>query len=291
MLGLIAVIGFGLTLPVTRLVVVYLDPIFISSGRAVIAATIAGLWLLLTKEIIPSKKQILQLIIVALGVVIGFPILSAWAMKTVPASHGGVVLGIQPLITATVGAKIGKEQPSLGFWLSSILGATLVISYVFLQEVGNLLWGDIALLGAAIAAAIGYAVGGILAREIGGWNVICWALVLSLPIILVPSIVTAPEEIYKLPINIWVSFLYLALVSQLFALFFWNKSLALGGVARVSQTLLIQPFITIAASQILIGEEINTTTVIFAWLVVTTVAISRRMPIYENKNATNINSN
>jgi drug/metabolite transporter (DMT)-like permease len=280
-LGLLGVTAFGLTLPITRFVVSYLDPLFVGLGRAVVAALIAGVLLLLAKEAVPNREQIIQLVIIALGVVIGFPILSAWAMQTVPASHGGVVLGILPLITATVGVCISKEKPSLGFWASGVLGAILVVAYSLLQGIGNFLLGDLALLGATIAAAIGYAIGGKLSREIGGWKVICWALVLSLPFILIPAMIKAPQGAYEFPINVWISFLYLALVSQLFGFFLWNKGLALGGIARVSQTQLVQPFITIAASGALIGETMDITTIGFALLVVATVAFNRKMPIHE----------
>ncbi|ADE16802.1 protein of unknown function DUF6 transmembrane [Nitrosococcus halophilus Nc 4] len=283
-LGFLGVTAFGLTLPATRFVVPYFDPLFIGLGRAVVAALVAGVLLLLAKETVPHKKQIIQLIIVALGVVIGFPVLSAWAMQTVPASHGGVVLGILPLTTAIVGVLISREKPSLGFWTSGILGATLVVTYSLFRGVGDFLWGDLALLGAVIAAGIGYAVGGKLSREIGGWKVICWALVLSLPIILVPAIMKAPQEIYEFPSKVWISFLYLALVSQLFGFFLWNKGLALGGIARVSQTQLVQPFITITASVMLIGETMDMATIIFALLVVVTVAFNRKMPIYKKPN-------
>jgi drug/metabolite transporter (DMT)-like permease len=280
-LGLLGVTAFGLTLPITRFVVSYLDPLFVGLGRAVVAALIAGVLLLLAKEAVPNREQIIQLVIIALGVVIGFHILSAWAMQTVPASHGGVVLGILPLITATVGVCISKEKPSLGFWASGVLGAILVVAYSLFQDIGNFLLGDLALLGATIAAAIGYAIGGKLSREIGGWKVICWALVLSLPFILIPAMIKAPQGAYEFPINVWISFLYLALVSQLFGFFLWNKGLALGGIARVSQTQLVQPFITIAASGALIGETMDITTIGFALLVVATVAFNRKMPIHE----------
>lgn len=280
--GLLGVTAFSLTLPATRFIVPYLDPLFIGLGRAVIAALVAGLLLLLTGETVPSRPQILQLVVVALGVVIGFPILSAWAMQRVPASHGGVVLGILPLTTAIVGVVISKERPSLGFWLSGVLGAALVIVYSLLQGVGHFRLGDIALFGAVIAAAIGYAVGGKLSREMGGWKVICWALVFSLPFILLPTIAQIPTKASEFPLDIWISFLYLALVSQLFGFFLWNKGLALGGIARVSQTQLIQPFITIIASVMLIGETVDTTTIIFALLIMGVVAFNRKMPVYKN---------
>lgn len=279
--GFLGVTAFGLTLPATRFVVPYLDPVFIGLGRAVVAAMVAAVLLLLARGALPTKRQFTRLGIVALGVVVGFPVLSAWAMQTVPAAHGGVVLGLLPLATAVAGVLISKEHPSFGFWLSGVVGSVLVVSYAWLQGVGGFQLGDLALLGATVAAAIGYAVGGQLARELGGWQVICWALVVSFPFILIPALMQAPEAGWALPVNVWLSFMYLALVSQLAGFFFWNKGLALGGVARVSQTQLLQPFITIIASVMLIHETLDATTIIFALLVVGTVAINRKMPIRE----------
>jgi drug/metabolite transporter (DMT)-like permease len=277
--GLLGVTAFGLTLPATRFVVAYLDPVFIGLGRAVVAGLVAAMLLAFAGGTIPTKRQFVRLGITALGVVVGFPVLSAWAMQTVPASHGGVVLGLLPLATAIAGVLISKEHPSSGFWLSGIIGSALVVVYALLQGVGGLELGDLALFGAIVAAAIGYAVGGQLSRELGGWQVICWALVVSFPFILVPAIMQAPQAGLALPLSVWLGFLYLALVSQLAGFFFWNKGLALGGVARVSQTQLLQPFITIVASVLLIHEALDVTTIVFAVLVVATVAVNRTMPI------------
>ena len=281
LLGILGVISFGLTLPATRYIIEYFDPIFIGLGRAVVAAVFASLLLVITKPAIPNRKQLSKLIIIAFGVVIGFPVLSAWAMQTVPASHGGVVLGILPLATAIVGVIISNERPSIGFWLSGIMGSTIVIIYSLFYGVSSFHTGDFALLGAIISAAIGYAVGGQLSKEIGGWQVICWALVISLPFIIIPAWIRVPQEAFTIPINIWLGFLYLALVSQLLGFFLWNKGLALGGIARVSQAQLIQPFITIIASAWLVNEALDTTTIVFALLVVSTVAIGKRIPIHE----------
>ncbi len=278
-LGLVGVSVFGLTLPITRYVVAYLDPVFIGLGRAVVAALFAVVLLYLNKASLPSRKQFLQLIIVALGVVIGFPILSSWAMLSVPASHGGVVVGVLPLITAMVAAVISAERPSLGFWLSAVAGSTLVVIYAWQQGVAGLYQGDIALLGAVISAAVGYAVGGKLSQQLGGWRVICWALLLSLPFILVPVLLLLPSEATLIPTSVWLGFLYLALASQLFGFFFWYKGLALGGIARVSQVQLIQPFITLLASVMLIGEVVDNITILFAVLVVLMVAIGKQTVI------------
>lgn len=277
--GFLGVTIFGLTLPVTRYVTPELDPVFIGLGRAVVAALVAGLLLLATGQPRPDRGQLGKLLIVGLGVVIGFPVLSAWAMQTVPASHGGVVLGVLPLATAIASVFVSRDRPSLGFWLFGILGSILVVAYALLDGAGGVQVGDLALLGAVVAAAVGYAVGGELSRSLGGWQVICWALVLMLPVITVPALWWAPANLAAVPVGIWAGFAYLALFSQLFGFFWWNKGLALGGVARVSQIQLLQPFITLLASAIALGEAITTETYVFAVLVVAVVAIGRRMPI------------
>ena len=280
-LGLVGVVSFGLTLPATRFIIPYFEPVFIGLGRAVIASFVAALLLIATKQTRPSRNQFYQLLGVASGVVVGFPILSAWAMQTVPASHGGVVLGVLPLATAIVGAVVSNEKPSVAFWICGIVGSAVVIAYSLLQGVGEFQTGDFFLLGAIVSAATGYALGGKLSKEIGGWQVICWALVISFPFIIVPAWLEAPQEaVGSLPLNVLLSFLYLALVSQLFGFFFWNKGLALGGVARVSQTQLLQPIVTLVASAFLINETINLQTIVFAILVIVTVAIGKKMPIY-----------
>lgn len=279
LLGIIGVSAFGLTLPATRIVIPFLDPIFIGLGRAVLAAFFAGIFLLWFRKKIPNRNQILKLFVVALGVVVGFPIFSSWAMQYVPASHGGVVLGILPLATALVGVLIGNERPSISFWMVGIFGCILVIFYSLIQGSGGIHIADIALLGAILSAAIGYAVGAELSKEIGGWQVICWALVLAFPFIVIPAISYAPESLSNISVMGFASFLYLALVSQLFAFFVWYKGLALGGIARVSQAQLLQPFVTLFASVLFLGEVIDIETMIFVFLVISSVWFGKRMPI------------
>ena len=280
-LGFLGVVAFGLTLPATRFVVPYFDPIFIGLGRAVIASVIAAFILIATKQSKPTRKQLIQLSVVALGVVLGFPVLTAWAMETVPASHGGVVLGILPLATAVAAVIVSKEKPSVGFWIFSLIGSIVVVTYSLLQGFGSFQLGDLLLVGAIISAGLGYALGGKLSKELGGWQVICWALVISFPFIIFPAWMQAPEEDFSnLPLNVLLSFLYLALVSQLFGFFLWNKGLALGGIARVSQTQLMQPFVTLLASAFLINETVNLQTIIFAVLVVSIVANGKKMPVH-----------
>ena len=280
-LGFLGVAAFGLTLPATRFIVPYFDPIFIGLGRAVIASVVAAFILISTRQSRPTRHQLMQLSVVALGVVLGFPVLTAWAMETVPASHGGVVLGVLPLATAVAAVIVSKEKPSAGFWIFSLIGSIVVVTYSLLQGFGSFQLGDLLLIGAILSAGLGYALGGKLSKELGGWQVICWALVISFPFIIFPAWMQAPEEDFSnLPLNVLLSFLYLALISQLFGFFLWNKGLALGGIARVSQTQLMQPFVTLLASAFLINETVNLQTIIFAVLVVSIVAICKKMPVH-----------
>ena len=282
-LGLLGVIAFGLTLPATKLVISYLDPIFIGLGRAILASLFAVVFLFVFRQSFPKKNQVYQLLVVSLGVVVGFPVLSSWAMLYVPASHGGVVLGILPLATAIIGVLIGDERPNIYFWVVSSVGAGLVILYSLIQGSSGIHIADVALLGAVISAAMGYAVGANLSKELGGWQVICWALVFAFPFIIIPAIYYSPKSLSNIPITGYIGFLYLALISQLFAFFVWYKGLALGGIARVSQIQLIQPFITLIVSALFLSEIIEIETIVFVLLVVSSVWIGKKIPF--NKKA------
>lgn len=277
--GLLGVCVFGLTLPVTRIVVPYMDPIFIGMGRAVVAAILAIAMLVVFRQPLPNRKQFIQLIWVALGVVIGFPVFSSWAMQYVPAAHGGVVLGILPLATAIAGAIINHERPSLAFWVVGIVGSMIVVGYSLIQGAGHIHVADFALLAAIICAALGYAVGGKLSKELGGWQVICWALIVALPVAIYPTLSYAPTSFSNIPLSGYVSFFYLSIMSQFLGFFVWYKGLALGGIARVSQVQLLQPFITLIASIAFLREAIDMQTFIFVCLVVGSVWIGKKMPI------------
>ncbi len=283
LLGLAGVTIFALTLPATRLVIDELNPFFIGLGRAVVAGFFASLLLMLTRSPRPTRRQFKLLLLTALGVVIGFPVFSAIAMQSVDASHGGIVLALLPLATAFAAIWVSHERPSLGFWIAGISGSLLVAAFVLIQGRGSFQPGDIALLAATLFAAFSYAIGGKLSREMAGWQVICWSLVIALPFILLPALLTAPTEPLKLSAQTWFGFLYLALFSQLIGFFLWNKGLALGGIARVSQVQLLQPFITLAAAALLLGESNGWIGIVFCILVVLTVAIGKRMPVLHHR--------
>jgi drug/metabolite transporter (DMT)-like permease len=279
LLGLVAVVFFGLTLPATRVAVAGLDPVFVGLGRAVVAAALAALILLATRQPWPSRAQLARLALVAAGVVIGFPLFSAIAMQTAPAAHGGVVLGILPLATAVAGALFAGERPSMGFWLCGLVGATAVTVFALWDGGTELHAADSLLLAAMVSVAIGYAVGGDLSRTLGSWQVICWALIVSLPFTTIAAALTFPDAPAAVPRASWTAFFYVAVFSQLVGFFAWNAGLVLGGIARVGQTQFIQPFVTIAASALLLGETIGSRTVGFAAFVVAVVALGRKMRV------------
>lgn len=276
--GLIGVIAFSLTLPATRAAVVALDPLFVSSGRAVVATLLAAIFLWVGKHRKPTKAEFKSLLIVALGVVFGFPFFTAWAMRHTSASHGGVVLGILPLATAAAGALFSRERPSRAFWFAAVTGSALVVSFSLIRSHGALQLADLALVAAVIFAAVGYAVGAQLAKTLGGLQVISWALVIALPATLVPATLTAPAS-FVLPGSVWIGFVYASVVSQYLGFLPWYKGLALGGTARVGQTQLLQPFFTLFAAALLLNETIDAMTIGFALLVFMVVALGRKLSV------------
>ena len=275
-LGLLGVIGFSLTLPTTRMAVAELDPTFVGLGRAIVAAVIAGFVLAITRSRMPVGKQWLRLGSTAMGVVIGFPLLSTWAMTTVPAAHGAIVVGLVPLSTALFGAWLAAERPQPLFWASTIVGS-ITIAFFSLSTGGNsFLTGDFLLLGAVIAAGFGYAEGARLSKELGAWQTISWALVLSAPILLYPVFKTMPHSVSTVGWQSLAGFIYVSVVSMFLAFVVWYKGLALGGIARIGQLQLLQPFLTILAASILLDEPLSWRELLAAMIVITCVLIGRK---------------
>jgi len=274
-LGLIGVVAFSVTLPATRVAVAALDPVFVGLGRAVVASVLAAIVLAVTRTPLPRPSLLPRLAVVAGGVVIGFPLLSAWAMRYVPASHGAVVVGLLPLATAGAGAWLAHERPSRRFWRWAFAGSAVVVAFALHQGAGTLHVADLLLVGAVIAAAIGYAEGARLTRELGGWQVISWTLVLCAPLLVVPAW-RALGDVAGVPPQAWLGFAYVSLVSMYLGFFAWYKGLSLGGIAAVGQLQLLQPFLTIAFSALLLGERIDTATLVAAALVIASIALGRR---------------
>lgn len=276
LLGLLGIATFSLTLPATRVAVATLHPLFVGAGRAEVAAVAAGLYLWLGKQRWPTRAEWRALVIVSLGVVVGFPVFIALAMQQTDASHGGVVLGILPLMTAAAGALLYHERPSKLFWWLAVLGSVLVLVYSLLHSEGTLQWGDLSLLLAVLCASVSYAAGGRVAQTLGGLQVISWALVLAFPLLLWPALHYAPTTL-QLSLPTWISFLYVCFVSQFLGFWPWYRGLALGGIAHVSQVQLLQPFLTVIAAALLLGEPVQALTVVFAVLVVLVVALGRKL--------------
>lgn len=276
--GFLGVLAFSVTLPATRVAVMGLDPLFVGLGRSVVAAFFAAALLVATGAPRPTRTQCKSLIWVAGGVVLGFPVLTTWAMRSLPASHGAIIVGVLPLATAVAGAVRAGERPSPGFWLAAVAGSALVAGFALWKGAGSWSAPDLALVGAVLAAAIGYAEGARLSREMGGWQVISWALVLSAPFFLPALPFVAPVSWGAVPLASWLGFLYVSLISQFLGFFAWYHGLALGGVARVSQVQLAQLFLTLLASHVLLHEPLTLGILIFAVAVLATVAIGRRMP-------------
>jgi len=281
LLGLVGVVIFGLTLPATRVSLTGLDPYLIGLGRGVVAGVAAALILAVTRQKWPRKKAWRPLILASAGVVLGFPILATLAMQYVPASHGGIVLAILPLATAVAGVISAVERPSIGFWICSVAGSAAVLVFALIEGAGStgVHKADLLLAAAVAAAAIGYAEGGVLARSMGGWQVICWALVIAAPILLIVLILIDTPINWNASASAWAGFIYLALFSQFLGFFAWYQGMAIGGVAKVGQLQLLQIFVTLGAAALLLGEQITWFEIAFALLVVAIVAVGRRMRV------------
>ncbi|MFJ2988890.1 DMT family transporter [Collimonas sp. NPDC087041] len=278
-LGAVGVAIFSLTLPFTRMAVADLNPVFVAFGRAVVAALCAIILLWKLKASRPTLAQWKALAVTALGVVVGFPLFSSVAMRYVPASHGAIVLGILPLATAVFGALRFGERPSLGFWLAALLGSAIVIVFAMSQGGGGLQLADLALLAAVVAAAMGYAEGGRLSQTMGGQQVICWALVLALPILLPITVWLGWHYGINASPKAWFGFAYVSLFSMFIGFFFWYKGLALGGIARVGQVQLLQPFLSLLGAALLLGEILQASNMLFALAVLVVVGFGRKMAV------------
>ncbi len=282
--GLIGVLIFSATLPMTRLAVVDLHPVFIGIGRAALAGIAAALLLALRRPAWPTRRQWRLLLETSLGVVVGFPVFSSIAMKNMPASHGAIIIGLLPLATAIAAVLLARERPSPGFWLCAFLGTSLVTIYA-LSEGGGLDWDDAALLMAVALGALGYARGGLLSRDMDGDLVISWALVMVLPLSVAVTAWSLLDgwaafgPLADVKLASWLGFLYVSLFSMWIGFFFWYRGLAAGGVSRVGQMQLLQPFLSVLIAALMLGEALGWKTLGFAAAVIATVAVGRRMQV------------
>ena len=284
--GLVGVVIFGLTLPMTHIALAGFDRYFIGIGRAIPAALLAALILAITRQPVPSLENWGRLAVVSIGCIFGFPLFVTAAMEQVPAAHGGVILAVLPLATAMAGALMDGERPSLSFWLTGVAGSLLVLAFA-MTEAGGFTFqaGDLLLVAATIAAAVGYGQSGVLARTIGGWQAISWALVLSLPFSVLAVLLFAGPVNWHAPADAWLGFAYVSLMSQFFGFFFWNRGMALAGTAKTGQLQLLQPFVTLVASYFLLSEAVGWRHAGFALAVVVIVALGRQLRVERTQTA------
>lgn len=279
--GLLGVLIFAMTFPMTRLAVgpasdPQLPPLFVTAGRAAVAGILSIVYLWATGASKPRRDQLASLAVSALGTVVGFPLFLSLALRDVDAMHAAVVTGVLPLGTAVAAAFAFRQRPSAGFWICAVLGCALVLAFAVRQGHGRLSAADGLLLLAVVCASIGYVAGAKLSSQIKAEQVICWVLVLSLPF-------TAPVTGMAWPAHAassgaWLGFAYVTLFSMWLGFFAWYRGLALGGAVRVSQVQLVQPFLALLFAVPVLGESLDATTVIFSLAVIAIVVVGKKMP-------------
>ena len=271
---------FAGTLPATRLAVIGFDPFFLTAARAALAGSVGLVVVIIMRRRLPPHSLWLEIFGAAFCSVLCFPLFAALAMVTLPATHGGIVQGILPLATAAAATIFAHERPSAGFWWASAVGAIIVLTFVFRQS-GHLEFssGDLFLLGTVVAGAIGYTLAGRLAALMPGWEVISWQVVLLLPLSSLATWVLWPTNIASVPMSSWGGLGYAGFVSQFAAFCVFNTALAMGGISRVGQIMLLQPFVIIGLALMVNKEKIDVETILFAAAVVTTVLVGQRMRI------------
>lgn len=283
-LGLLGVAIFALTLPMTRLAVgdasaPQLTPSFVTAGRAALAGLLSLAYLRWTRAPLPAKRHWAALALCAVGTVLGFPLFLALALRHVDAMHAAVVTGVLPLGTALAAALMLRQRASAAFWACALAGCALVLAFALLQGDGHLRVADVLLLGAVASASVGYVAGARVSSQLPAEQVICWVLVLALPLTLPAMLVVWPADASAVRAASWWGFGYVTLFSMWLGFFAWYRGLVLGGVMRVSQVQLLQPFLALLAAVPLLGERLDATTVLFALGVVAVVAVGKRLPV------------
>jgi drug/metabolite transporter (DMT)-like permease len=255
--GLLGVVIFAGSLPATRVAVADFDPLFLTLARAAIAGILGLALLLLFREKRPSRADVVPLVVISLCVVIGFPLLTALALRHVTAAHSIVFIGLLPLATALFGVLRGGERPRPAFWLLSGLGSALVVGFALTQGFAAAPTGDLLMLAAIVVCGWGYAEGATLSRRLGGWQVISWALLLALPVTASAAFALRPDSVAATGMPAWLGLAYVSLFSMLIGFVFWYRGLAQGGIAAIGQLQLLQPFFGLALAGLLLGETVT----------------------------------
>lgn len=274
--GLVGVIIFSGSLPATRIAVSGFSPLFLTSARAVIAALLGLALLILMRQSRPKTRDFRSLFIVALGVVVGFPLLTAMALQYITAGHSIIFIGLLPLSTAIFGVLRGAERPHPLFWLFSGIGGIAVAAYALSQNAEASLQGDLLMVAAIVICGLGYAEGATLSRRLGGWQVISWALVLALPVMAALAMAVWPGSWTGISSAAWLSLGYVSVFSMLVGFVFWYHGLALGGIAGVGQLQLLQPFFGLMLAAIVLDEPIAPAMVAVTLFVVACVMGAKR---------------
>jgi drug/metabolite transporter (DMT)-like permease len=276
LLGALGVLGFSFSLPATRVAVADLDPWVVAFGRAVVAGVLSALLLTLTRAPRPTRAQLRSLVVVALGVVFGFPLFTSLALHHLPASHGAVVVGMLPAATAVAAVLLAGERPTRAFWLASATGLAAVLAFALTRGGGDLGAPDLELLAAVLLCAIGYAEGGRLSRELGGARTICWALVISLPVTTAVAAKALADSGAHAGTTAWLGFAYVSVISMFLGFFAWYAGLARGGVAKIGQVQLAQPVLSLAWAALILGESVGPATIGAALVVLACVVATQR---------------
>ncbi|WP_377805438.1 DMT family transporter [Azospirillum sp. A29] len=274
--GLLGVIIFSGSLPATRVAVGGFTPLFLTAARAVIAAALAAALLALLRQTWPARRDLPSLAIVAVGVVAGFPLLTALALQQITSAQSIVFIGLLPLATALFGVLRGRERPRPAFWLFSTAGSLTVAGFALWQGGGASLTGDLLMILAILLCGLGYAEGATLSRRLGGWQVISWALVLALPVMAGAAVATMPDDWTGVAMPAWIGLGYVSVFSMLIGFVFWYRGLALGGIAGVGQLQLLQPAFGLVLAGLLLREPVAWTMIAATGLVVLCVAGAKR---------------
>lgn len=274
--GIVGVMIFSGSLPATRVALSDFDPIFLTVARAAIAGLLAACLLLTRREKRPDRSHLASLLIVAGGVVVGFPLFTALALKHITAAHSIVFIGLLPLSTAVFAVVRGGERPSPAFWLFSCVGSALVIGFAAAQGISGSVVGDALMVAAITVCGLGYAEGARLSRTLGGWQVISWALVLALPMMIPLALLEMPASLEAVGLHGWLGLAYVSLFSMLIGFVFWYRGLALGGTAAVGQLQLLQPFFGLMLAAFFLDEQVSGLMIIATVGIVLCVAGARR---------------